>query len=160
MKRQKSILVVEDEKDLADYIKFLLDPTYEEIICCNSPDEAQVAIQAKTFSLILADIKMPGMSGADFITLLRSLGRIEPVIFVTGNATRDILFTAIRLGVSDVIEKPFEETVLLQSIERTLEIEKRRLQLYENIFLNQTSPNQSENQKKMIGLLQAVNSKK
>lgn len=160
MKRQKSILIIEDEKDLADCIKTLLDPTYEEIICCNSSDEAQLAIQAKTFSLILADIKMPGMSGVDFITLLRSLGRIEPVIFVTGNATRDILFTAIRLGVSDIIEKPFEETVLLQSIERTLEIEKRRLQLYENIFLNQTSPNQSESQKKMIGLLQVVNSKK
>lgn len=160
MKRQKSILIVEDDKDLINYIHDMLDPIYEEVICCCSALEAKQYVRDREFSLILSDIMMPGMAGYDFVTFIRSIGRIEPVIFVTGNASREILLTAIRLGVSDIIEKPFKETTLLQSIERTLEIDKRRYILYENIIFNQSNFSQSSNQKKMIGLLHVINSKK
>ena len=158
MKRQKSILIVEDEPGIGEIIKELLDPIYEEVFYAPSATEAQELVRKQPFSLILSDIMMPGIPGDEFVAFLRSLGRIEPVIFITGNATREILFSAVRLGVSDVVEKPFEDSVLLQSIDRTLEIDKRRLALYENIFTG--SNTKSETQKKMIDLIHVANSKK
>lgn len=160
MKRQKSILIVDDEPGLGELIKNMLDPIYEEVIYGSSALEAQDLVKTRPFSLIISDIMMPGMPGDEFVAFLRSVGRIEPVIFVTGNATREILFSAVRLGVCDVIEKPFEESVLLQSIDRTLEIDKRRLALYENVFTGQSTESKSASQKRMIGLLHVANSKK
>lgn len=160
MKRQKSILIVDDEPVLCSILKDLLDPLYEEVIFCTSALEAQELVKERPFSLILSDIMMPGMPGDEFVTLLRSVGRIEPIIFVTGYATREVLFNAIRLGVSDVIEKPFDDSVLLQSIDRTLEIDKRWMALYENIFSDEYSETRQESQKRMIGLLHVANSKK
>jgi CheY-like chemotaxis protein len=160
VKRQKSVLIVEDENLLGELIQGLLEPYYEEVHFCPSPIKALELVKQRTFSIILCDIMMPGMAGHDFVTHLRSYGRIEPVIFVTGNVTREILLTAVRLGVSDVIEKPFEEAILLQAIERTLEIDKRRTALYESIFAHQLQESETDKQKRMIGLLQAVNSKK
>ena len=160
MKRNKSILIIEDEKDLGLTIKEMLEPIYEDVIFCSSAIEAKELVNKSSFSLILSDIQMPGMSGDEFLTYLRSVGRIEPVIFVTGFASHEILLMAIRLGVSDVIEKPFKDSVLLESIEKTLEIDKRRLALYENIFKNSQKEDRVLSQKKMIGLLQIFNSKK
>jgi DNA-binding NtrC family response regulator len=158
MKRQKSILVVDDQHDIGEHVKFLLDRVYEEVIYCSSALVAQDYVKQRAFSLILSDVTMPGMMGHEFVTILRSIGRIEPVIFVTGNITKDILMAALRLGVSDVIEKPFLEKTLLDSVERTLEIDKRNRSLYENIFLNKDSD--ENNQKKMIGLLQVARTRK
>ncbi|HPI39669.1 MAG TPA: response regulator [Pseudobdellovibrionaceae bacterium] len=160
MKRQKNILIVEDEPEICDLMQGLLAPLYEEVIFRTSALDAKEIVSEKPFSLILCDILMPGMSGSDFVTYIRSIGRIEPVIFVTGKMNYETLLCAVRLGVSDVIEKPFKDSDLLLSIDRTLEIDKRRMALYESIILNQIPEDKKMNQKKIIGLLHVANAKK
>lgn len=160
MKRQKSILIVDDDNDLAEQMIEMLDPIYEEVLYSSSAIKAQEHVKKRTFSLIISDISMPEMLGHEFVAFLRSVGRIEPVIFVTGNTNRKVLFDAIRLGVADVIEKPFIPSTLLESVERTLEIDKRRTELYRNVFENQVSENSHDRQKRMIGLLQVAQTKK
>lgn len=160
MKRQKSILIIEDETSIGEDLKEMLEPDYEEVVYSSSAIHAQDLVRGRPFSLILTDIQMPGMPGDEFVALVRSLGRIEPVVFVTGNATREVLFAAVRMGVSDVIEKPFRQEEILKTVERVLEIDKRRKALYENIFLNKVEQSVEERQRKMIGLLQVANLKK
>jgi len=157
MKRQKSILLLEDEQEIGQLMLNLIEPIYEEVIFCDSPAQAKDVVQRRPFSLILTDVMMPGLPGQEFVKFIRSVGRIEPVIFVTGNSTREILLTALRLGVSDVIEKPFEESDLIQSIDRALDIERRRFGLYENIILSKSNDIELLRQKRMIGLLQVAN---
>lgn len=159
MKTEKSILILDDEPDLCEYMKSVLEPNYAEIVCCSSPVEAIDIVKQRSFSIILSDIMMPGLPGHEFVMLLRSIGRIEPVIFVTGNASKEVLLSAVRLGVADVIEKPFEEQSLLNSVARTLEIDRRRLSLFEALFREQ-DPSKHEGHKKFIGLLQLANTKK
>ncbi len=160
MKTEQSILILDDEPDIGEYLMTLLEPVYSQVTYCSSPTEAKELVQKQAYSLILSDIMMPGLPGHEFVMYLRSLGRIEPVIFVTGNASKEVLLSAIRLGVADVIEKPFEEVALLKSIDRTFEIEKRKYALYESI-INQTQSETKQNgQKKMIGLLHLANTKK
>lgn len=160
MKRQKSILIIDDEPDIGEIVRGMLDPVYEEVIYTSSAIQAQELVRVRSFSLILSDIQMPGMPGDEFVAFIRSIGRIEPVVFVTGNATREVLIAAIRMGVSDIIEKPFQQEELLQTIDRTLEIDKRKTALYESMFLKQAEQSRHESQKRMIGLLQVANLKK
>ncbi len=160
MKRQKSILVLDDEPEIGEVILDLLTPVYQEVVFCSAPSKAKEIVSERSFSMILTDVQMPELRGQDFVKFVRSIGRIDPIIFITGNATKDFLLSAVRLGASDVIEKPFEINELLQTIERAFELEKRRYQLYETIFTKEDAENSIGGQKKMIGLLQAVRDKK
>lgn len=160
MKRQKSILFLDDETALGEIITSLLSPIYEEVLYCSSPDEAKKHVTERSFSLIMTDVQMPELSGPDFIKFVRSLGRIDPVLFLTGYANKDVILSAMRLGASDVIEKPFKNDELLQTIDRVFELEKRRLQMYETLFTQKNSESKVGNQKRMIGLLQVANEKK
>ncbi len=160
MKRQKSILVLDDEVVLCSLIRDLLSPVYEEVIACSSSFEAKKLVSERSFSMILTDVKMPDLSGAEFVKFLRSLGKMDPVIFITGYATKDFVLTALRLGAADVLEKPFDNDELLQTIDRVFEIEKRRLQLYETLFTKKDAQDAIGGQKRMIGLLQVANEKK
>lgn len=160
MKSSKSILILDDELDIGEYLKSILDPIYSDVVYCSSSTAAKEICSKRSFSLILSDIMMPGLPGHEFVMFLRSLGRIEPVIFVTGNANKEVLLSAVRLGVCDVIEKPFEEVALLKSIDRTLEIDKRKVALYEGALSPTASEEKKSGQKRMIGLLHLANTKK
>lgn len=160
MKRQKSILVLDDEADMGEIILDILTPLYEEVVFTSSPAEAKQIVSSRVFSLILTDVQMPDIPGPEFVKYVRSFGRIEPIIFLTGNATKDVVLSALRLGAADVIEKPFDTSELLQAIDRTFELEKRRLQLYETLFTQKDNESKVGSQKKMIGLLQVANNKK
>ncbi|MFN7727752.1 MAG: response regulator [Bdellovibrio sp.] len=160
MKENKSIVIVEDEVEIGSYLKDLLEPLYSEVVYFNSALEAQENLRSRTYSLVMSDIKMPGLPGHELVEFLRSIGRIEPVVFITGHATHEVLLTAVRLGVSDVIEKPFDEVTLLESIQRIFEIEKRRFELYEAQSGQDKLASSDHQKKKMIGLLQVVNSRK
>jgi len=156
VKAQKSILILEDEVELGNVVRDYLAPLYQEVVYTNSPFEAQSLWKKRSFSLILADIAMPGMPGHKLVKHVRALGRIEPVIFVTANSTREVLLDAVRLGVSDVIEKPFRFEDLVQSIDRAFEIEKRRQDFYRKTHGAIVEGAAAESQKKMIGLLQVA----
>lgn len=160
MKRQKSILVLDDETDIGEIMLDILSPVYQEVVFCSSPVRAKEIISERSFSMILTDVQMPELPGPEFVKFVRSLGKIDPIIFVTGNASAPVLLSALRLGVCDVIEKPFGPEDLLQTIDRAFELEKRRYQLYETIFTKSDAEQSIGGQKRMIGLLQVVNGKK
>ena len=157
MKRQKSILILDDETDIGEIMLDILSPVYQEVVYCSSPMRAKELISERSFSMILTDVQMPDLPGPEFVKFVRSLGKIDPIIFVTGNSSTPVLLSALRLGVCDVIEKPFEPGDLLQSIDRAFELEKRRYMLYETIFTKADSEQSIGGQKRMIGLLQVVN---
>lgn len=160
MKRQRSILVFDDEPCIGEIVVELLSPLYEEVIFTNSPQQARDLIQQRSFSLIISDVRMPELPGPDFVRLVRAFGRLEPIIFLTGDSTKDLVLTALRLGVSDVIDKPFHPEQFVQSINSVFEIEKRRDQFYQDKVKTNISPLDLERQKKMLGLLHVVSEKK
>lgn len=160
MKRQKSILILDDETAIGETILDILAPLYEDVVFCDSPIKAKEIISERSFSMILTDVQMPELPGPEFVKLVRAQGKIDPIIFITGNATQSLLLSALRLGAVDVIEKPFSPEDILQTIDRAFELEKRRYQLYQTIFTKKDAEQSIGGQKRMIGLLQIVNGKK
>ena len=115
------ILVVDDEKEmLVSYQKILKRAGYQ-VISAPSAEEALTILQGDhKISLVLCDLKMPGMDGMEMLSVLRQNYPHLPFIMVTGFGTLEIGIEAVKNGAFDLIEKPFSQQKLLTSIESAL----------------------------------------
>lgn len=159
-KRKRSIMIIDDEIGIGETLQEHLSEEFERVEYYFDPIEAQNALVSREFSLILSDINMPKLIGPELIRFVRAQGILAPVIFLTGFANKENVLSAIRLGVSDVLEKPFDIGDLFKSIDRVFEIEKRKTQLILDNYHQESNLATLNKQKKMLGLLQAVNEKK
>jgi DNA-binding NtrC family response regulator len=160
LRKYGPVLIVDDEKEIGEILGEMFEPNFEKVILCTNAQEAIGATKATQFSMIVCDINMPGLSGEQMVRQLRASGDLTPVIFVTCAATTSCFRRALNLGVSDVFEKPFDADHILSSVDRILEIEKRRQKLYMDIGQNILTPEEIKKEKKILGLLLVVNESK
>ena len=102
------ILVVDDENDLCEILKFNLETEGYTVETANSAEEA-LTYDLPSFSLLLLDVMMDGMSG---FALARELKADEatknlPIVFLTARDTENDTVTGFNLGADDYISKPF-----------------------------------------------------
>lgn len=152
LKDNKKILVVDDEPDICSVVIEILEPYYNSIVAIDNSESAAQSILESEYDLVFSDIMMPHMNGSELIRFTRSHGILTPIIFLTGHANKETLMAGMRLGVADIIEKPFDPDVLISSARRVIEIEKRK----QDWILAKNNPNltkeQLEKKRKMIGL--------
>ncbi len=119
--KNPEILVIDDEQEmLVSYQKILTRAGYQ-IETCQSAEEALVKLHENhKFSLVISDLKMPGMDGMDFLTVLKEKHPHLPIIMVTGFGTVEIGIEAVKKGAFDFLEKPFSSKKLLSSIQEAL----------------------------------------
>lgn len=125
----------------------------------SKPENAVEILEKESFDIILSDYNMPGLNGEQVVQKIRAKGDLTPVIFLTAFASKEFAIAALRLGASDVLEKPCREQVLVSSIRRVLEIERRRAEVYSELFLNPGNPD-IERKLRMLGLMQVANHRK
>lgn len=106
--RQRRILVVDDEQDLCEILKFNLETEGYEVETANSA-EAALQTDITSFNLLLLDVMMGGMSGFALAKRLKSspVTASIPVIFLTARDTENDTITGFNLGADDYISKPF-----------------------------------------------------
>lgn len=121
-----SILVVDDEPDICDLIKDILnDEGYRATSAANGA-EARVAFSAQKPDLILLDIWMPDIDGISLLKEFKQLDARTTIIMMSGHGTIETAIEATRLGAADFIEKPVSIAKLLRSIEAALEKHKKQ----------------------------------
>jgi two-component system, LuxR family, response regulator FixJ len=76
---------------------------------------------AETLRCVISDIRMPGMNGIELVRRLRGDGKGCPVILITGHGDVALAVEAMKAGASDFIEKPFDDTALLEAIRTALD---------------------------------------
>src|SRR6187402_3956762 len=123
------ILVVDDENEIRGLLKEILaDEGYEVDVAADAA-EARAARAQHDPDLVLLDIWMPDTDG---ITLLREWvlpnGTSCPVVMMSGHGTVETAVEATRLGAFDFVEKPLSLAKLLRTVERALDVSKRRRQ--------------------------------
>ncbi len=112
------LLIVEDERMIADFIGCGLAEANFEYDCAYDGLSAADMIDQNRYDLILLDVMLPGVEGFELMRYIAPLG--IPVIFLTAKADVDDRVTGLRLGADDYIVKPFEMIELLARIDTVL----------------------------------------
>ena len=115
------ILVVDDEQDLCEILKFNLETDGYVVETANSAEEA-LKMNIESFDLLLLDVMMGGMSGFAMAKKLKSEPATKdiPVIFLTARDTENDTVTGFNLGADDYISKPFSIREVLVRIRAVL----------------------------------------
>jgi DNA-binding NtrC family response regulator len=117
----KTILVVEDDSMMLEFLQEALESRGYSVETASAAAEALELFKSKHPDLVITDIKMPGVSGLDFLADLRSLNRRVPVIVITAYADLEKAEKAIKYQASDFIKKPFEAPEILEAVRRQLQ---------------------------------------
>ena len=142
MQNATNILIVDDEKSVCEFLTEALSRAGYNITAICRPVEALEIATLQRYDLALLDIKMPQMDG---ISLARELHTISPsmgIILITGHGNFENALEAIKLGVSDFIEKPFNIGELLVSVNRLAERQRLEREVQEKTELLRQSEEQ------------------
>ena len=117
----KRILVVDDEQDLCEILKFNLETEGYEVETANSAEEA-LEMDIASFDLLLLDVMMGGMSGFQLAKQLKGnpMTANVPIIFLTARDTENDTVTGFNLGADDYIPKPFNPLELVARVKAQL----------------------------------------
>ena len=115
------ILVVDDEQDLCEILKFNLETDGYTVKMANSAEEA-LEMNIESFNLLLLDVMMGGMSGFALAKQLKAEPATKdiPIIFLTARDTENDTVTGFNLGADDYISKPFSIREVLVRVRAVL----------------------------------------
>ncbi|MDD5307489.1 MAG: sigma-54 dependent transcriptional regulator [Deltaproteobacteria bacterium] len=122
------ILIIDDEKNIRLTLGLVLEGEGYEVVGVPTAEEGFKILEGDGADLVILDIKLPGMSGAEALQAIRS-GTAEykevPVIMISGHASLSEAVSAVRLGATDFFEKPLDRDGILVRVDKCLK--QRRL---------------------------------
>lgn len=120
----EKILVVDDEIDIAELIKDILEDEGYNIVIANDGKTAINLIKEEKFDLILLDVMMPDISGTEVCASIRN-ETSAPIIFVTAKTNLTSKLVGFEVGADDYITKPFVNEELVARVKAHLRREER-----------------------------------
>ena len=137
------ILVVDDEEDLCEILKFNLEVEGYEVDTANSAEEA-LQMNLSDYNLLLLDVMMGEMNGFKMASLLRKNEKLKhiPIIFLTAKDTEDDKLMGFNIGADDYISKPFSIREVIARVKavlrRSSEKETPEILQFENLYIDPT----------------------
>src|SRR5258705_8523350 len=104
-----SVLVVDDDQSTRQYLTHFLSSRGYRVACLDTGDGILERLSANPPSVMILDLRMPGLSGMDVLGQIRGLERPVPVIVLSALGQISTIVKAIKMGASDYLVKPFEE---------------------------------------------------
>jgi len=147
-----AILVVDDEPGMRNFLKRALEKRCALLEVAGSAEEAEALRLRYHFDLLLVDIRLPGLSGLEWLRQLRDAGVRTHVIYMTAYADLDMAIAALRNGADDFIMKPFRTEQMFMAMQ--LALQKRQI-LRENSLLR-LQLNQIKDDRGVIGESQVI----
>jgi two-component system, LuxR family, response regulator FixJ len=112
--------VIDDDDSVRDSIAFLLEASGFDVKTYDSGSRFFEQFTGLEVGCVLTDVRMPGLNGLELAVKLRALGSPLPIVVITGHADVALAVEAMKAGVEDFIEKPFDDVVLVKSVEAAL----------------------------------------
>jgi two-component system, chemotaxis family, chemotaxis protein CheY len=122
----EKLLALDDSTLVTDLIKFALRKFPIDIISATRAESALKALEESPVSIIITDLKMPGINGLDFLARVRGMEayRETPLLVVSGYQEKSHVEAALAAGATAFIPKPFTSNEILDFVMRELQREK------------------------------------
>lgn len=114
---RRPVAIVDDDDAVRDSLRFLLEIAGYPVLTYGSAAEFLRHAPFAELSCLVVDQHMPEQTGLQLVSQLRSRGVTLPVMLITGSPSPDVVRQASELSVSQVLEKPLDDDVLLNFIE-------------------------------------------
>ncbi len=123
---QPRILIADDQPDLLDALRLLLKGEGIHMEAVTSPDAALIAVASGAFDLLLMDLNYTGdttsgREGIDLLSRIQALDNSLPIVVMTGWGSVDLAVEAMRRGVRDFVQKPWDNQQLLTVLRAEIE---------------------------------------
>lgn len=120
MERKQKVLIVEDEKNIVDILRFNLQKEgYDTLEAFDGVTGLRLALEESP-DLILLDLMLPGMNGFEVCKLLRDKGKNTPVLIITAREEEKDKILGLDLGADDYITKPFSIRELMARVKANI----------------------------------------
>lgn len=116
MANEPMVHVIDDDDAVRDSLAFLLETADIPVRTYDSAASFLDAVPTVGAGCVVTDIRMPGMSGMELVDRLKEMGFALPVIVMTGHGDIPLAVEAMKAGVADFIEKPFDDEVMLGAL--------------------------------------------
>jgi sigma-B regulation protein RsbU (phosphoserine phosphatase) len=128
------ILIADDQPDLLDALRLLLKGEGIAYDAVTSPEAAVAALRANAFDLVLMDLNYTGdttsgREGIDLLARVQEIDRLLPVVVMTGWGSVDLAVEAMRRGVRDFVQKPWDNAQLLATLRHEIDAGRARRQI-------------------------------
>jgi two-component system response regulator FixJ len=114
--------IVDDEEAVRNSVAFLLGSAGFAVRTHVSATEFLLRASGIRSGCLVTDLRMPDMSGVELLKRLREAGALLPAIVITGHGDVQMAVDAMKNGALDFIEKPFSDDVLIESIQRAVNV--------------------------------------
>ena len=118
----EKIMVVDDEEDIQELVRYNLERNGHEVSCVSSGEEALEGIRSFRPDLLVLDLMLPGIDGFEVCKILKNDPKTEriPIVMLTAKGEESDIVTGLELGAEDYIVKPFSPQVLLARVRTVL----------------------------------------
>ena len=116
------ILVVDDEEDILELVRYNLKREGYRVLCSKSGEEALDMAQSEQPDLIILDLMLPGMDGLEVTKALKSSDRMKdiPIVMLTAKGEEPDIVAGLELGADDYVTKPFSPRILTARVRAVL----------------------------------------
>jgi two-component system, LuxR family, response regulator FixJ len=114
------VYVVDDDESVRDSLSSLIRSAGMDVQVFASPQDFLALEQLSSYSCVVLDVRMPGMDGMGLQERMAQLEIDLPIVFITGHGDVPLAVRAMRAGAIDFLNKPFDDTELLKSIDLAL----------------------------------------
>src|SRR3984885_3716478 len=121
--RQKSglVAIVDDDESVLRSLQDLIESDGLSALCFGSAEQFLDSEARNKAACLIADVRMPGMSGLELQAKLKAERCRIPIIFITAHGDAEMRIHAMRQGAVEFLSKPFDDAVLLEIVHAALE---------------------------------------
>ncbi len=130
MSQDPTVWIVEDDEALRTSLVWLLESAGRNVEAYASPGEFLNNFDADRRGVLVVDLQLPDMSGLELVRTLREQNRQRPFIMISGHGDISSAVELMREGAIDFMEKPFDQSRLLQRIEMALQCDAESHERY------------------------------
>jgi two-component system response regulator FixJ len=124
-KDNPAVFVVDDDEAICESLRLLIGDIGLDVRTFTSARQFLAEYDPSRAGCLVLDVRMSGMSGLELQSRLRELGFRVPTIIITGHGDVPMAVEAMKAGAMDFIEKPFRDQVLLDGIQKAIDLDLR-----------------------------------